>query len=139
MKKLPEQIIIEIENVEMVFKNLLEAKARKERTVVELSALGTFLHNIYNGIENILKQALLIKNIRIAKSASWHKDLLNRSVAEGIISQELAARLYEYLTFRHFFIHGYGFMLDAPSIEKLSENIQNIWKQFLSELESYYA
>lgn len=79
--------------------------AHKNKTVVELAATGTFLHNIYNGIENILKQILKLKNIKIANSESWHKDLLNRSISVGVISQDLCDKLYDYLTFRHFFVN----------------------------------
>jgi uncharacterized protein YutE (UPF0331/DUF86 family) len=86
--------------------------ARTEKTVIELAAIATFLHNIYNGIENILKQILISRGINVPKSDKWHKDLLNRSLSSGIISEELTNKLYKYLTFRHFFVHAYGFMLD---------------------------
>jgi len=58
MSNLPEQVLAEKENVEKALNNLEETVARKEKSVIELAAIGTFLHNIYNGIENILKQTL---------------------------------------------------------------------------------
>jgi len=122
MDNLTKEILAEKENVENVLNNLKEAMARTEKTVIELSAIATFLHNIYNGIENILKQILKGKNIKISRSETWHKDLLNTSVSLGIISENLSDKLYEYLSFRHFFIHAYGFMLEEAQLEDLSKN-----------------
>ncbi len=70
----------------------------------------------------------------VPKSEKWHKDLLNRSLSSGIISEELSKKLYKYLTFRHFFVHAYGFMLDEIELEGLSNNIPEIWQQFLKEI-----
>lgn len=137
MDKLPTQILAEKENVEMVLSNLKDAMARKEKSVIELAAIGTFLHNIYNGIENILKQILNAKNVEIPKSDTWHKELLNLSVSMGIISEKLSDKLYEYLTFRHFFVHAYGFTLEEKHLEDLANNIAEIWSQFLLEIENF--
>jgi len=136
MGKVPKQIMAEKQNVEAALDNLNKALARTDKSTIELAAIGTFLHNIYNGIENILKQTARLKNIEIPKSESWHKELLNLSVSKGIISEELSDQLYEYLTFRHFFIHSYGFMLEEKHLEGLATNINNIWLQFMSEISS---
>jgi uncharacterized protein YutE (UPF0331/DUF86 family) len=136
MDRLPKQILAEKQNVEEALDNLDKALAIKNKSTIELAAIGTFLHNIYNGIENILKQIANLKNIDIPKSESWHKDLLNLSVSKGIISEELSDQLYEYLTFRHFFIHSYGFMLEEKHLEGLATNIHDIWSRFMSEISS---
>jgi uncharacterized protein YutE (UPF0331/DUF86 family) len=136
MDRLPKQILAEKQNVEQALDNLNKALARTNKSTIELAAIGTFLHNIYNGIENILKQIVHLKNIEISNSESWHKDLLNLSVSKGIISEELSDQLYEYLTFRHFFIHSYGFMLEEKHLEGLAGNIHDIWIRFMSEISS---
>jgi hypothetical protein len=56
MVDLTRKIAAEKENVEKALGNLKDAMGRKKRSTVELAAIATFLHNIYNGIENILKQ-----------------------------------------------------------------------------------
>ncbi len=106
MDNLPKQIAAEMENVETALRNLEETLKREAKTVVELAAIGTFLHNIYNGIENILKQSLKSRNIRLERGDQWHKELLVLSVKNNILSNELADELYEYLSFRHYFVHG---------------------------------
>ena len=116
--------------------NLKEAMARAKKSAIELAAIGTFLHNIYNGIDNILKQIVRLKSVEMPKSDSWHKELLNLSVSKGIISEELSDQLYEYLTFRHFFIHSYGFMLEEKHLQGLATNIHDIWMRFMSEISS---
>ncbi len=137
MVDLARKIAAEKENVEVALANLKEAMARKERSTVELAAIATFLHNIYNGIENILKQLLKAKDVEIPRSETSHKDLLDLSVSSGIIPQKLSDQLYEYLTFRHFFIHAYGFMLEETHLEDLAKNIPDVWLQFLSAIQRY--
>lgn len=138
MADIPRQILAEKENVETALNNLKEAVERKKKSVVELAAMGTFLHNIYNGIENILKQVLKTKGVEISKTETWHKDLLNRSISSGIISEGLSDELYEYLTFRHFFVHGYGFMIEEAPLFDLAGRIPEIWLQFMSSVERHY-
>jgi uncharacterized protein YutE (UPF0331/DUF86 family) len=136
MADLPKEILAEKENVKKALNNLSEAIAREEKSIIELSAMATFLHNIYNGIENILKQVFKIKGIELPKSETWHKDLLNASVSFGILSEGLSDELFEYLAFRHFFVHAYGFMLDETQLEELSNNIYKVWAQFLLAIET---
>lgn len=137
MDKLRKQILAEEENVEIAFGNLKQTIEREEKTVIELAAIGTFLHNIYNGVENILKQIIVANGGELPMSGTWHKDLLNLSVSMGIVSEELSDELYRYLTFRHFFVHAYGFMIEETQLEDLVNDIPEIWSQFLSETENY--
>ena len=136
MVDLTRKIAAEKENVEKALGNLKDAMGRKKRSTVELAAIATFLHNIYNGIENILKQVLKAKGTEIPKSETSHKDLLDLSVSNGIIPEKLSDQLYEYLTFRHFFVHAYGFMLEEIHLEDLANNIPDVWLQFLSAIQS---
>lgn len=129
------KIAAERENVEQALRYLDEARARESQSPVELAAIATFLHNIYNGIENILNQILKAKGVRVTRSETWHKDVLETSVHHGIVSEALADRLYEYLTFRHFFIHGYGFMLDEAQLRPLADGVRGLWERFVATIE----
>lgn len=134
MDSFSRQITAEVENVETALRNLEETMQRETKTVVELAAVGTFLHNVYNGIENILKQSLKQRNIPATRGENWHKELLNLSVMQGIISEDMSDELYEYLTFRHYFVHSYGFMLEEAPLEPLAQNIPMVWSRFIAEL-----
>lgn len=137
MVDLTRKIAAEKENVEKALDNLKDAMGRKERSTVELAAIATFIHNIYNGIENILKQVLKAKGTEIPKSETSHKDLLDLSVSIGVIPEKLSDQLYEYLTFRHFFVHAYGFMLEEIHLEDLANNISDVWLKFLLAIQRY--
>jgi uncharacterized protein YutE (UPF0331/DUF86 family) len=137
MKDLARRIAAEKENIEKALQYLAEARTRKDRSAVELAAIATFLHNIYNGMENILKQVAKAKGVAFGGSPTWHKDLLDFAASSGIIPEELSDRLYEYLTFRHFFVHGYGFMLEEAPLEHLACDIPTIWQEFGSAIERY--
>ena len=58
MVDLATRIAAEKENVERALSDLKDAMARKEKSTIELAAAATFLHNIYSGMEHILKQVL---------------------------------------------------------------------------------
>ena len=137
MDELLREVQAEKEYVLDTFRALNEALQRKEKTVVELAAISTFLQNTYNGIENILKRVLKFKGISIPVSASWHKDLLDLSVNNQIISLELSKRLDEYRAFRHFFIHGYGVLLDKERLMPLAESLPDLWKDFEFEIATF--
>ena len=136
MDSMPRQILAEKANVEAAIRNLEDVIVRRERTVVELAAIGVFLHNIYNGMENILKQTLKLKGIQIPRSENWHKELINLSVSNEVITESLSDELFEYLTFRHFFVHAYGFMLEEAPLEVLADNIPGLWMRFMSEIDN---
>jgi uncharacterized protein YutE (UPF0331/DUF86 family) len=104
MDNLVEEIAIEKEYIEKTLALLDEALNRSDKSAIELSAIGSFLHHCYNGTENILKRILKFKNIAIPGSASSHKDLLNVAVNEDIISQDLSDQLDKYRGFRHYLL-----------------------------------
>ena len=85
MDKLKEEISIEKEYIEKTLKLLEEALSRAEKSPIELSAIGSFLHHCYTGMENILNRILKFKKVKIHSSASSHKDLLSVAVDEDII------------------------------------------------------
>jgi hypothetical protein len=79
-RQLREQCEAEFENIDSVVAELfLLAKPEKsEYSVAELAAMATFLHNFYNGVENILKRILIATGAELKNS--FH--LAQRSVAD---------------------------------------------------------
>ena len=136
MDELLRELSAEKEHISETLHALRQALERKEKTIVELAGIATFLQNTYNGMENILKRILKFKAVSTPVSDSFHKDLLDISVSNQIISFELSKKFDEYRAFRHFFVHGYGIMLDKELLMPLAENLPNIWKEFESELDT---
>jgi uncharacterized protein YutE (UPF0331/DUF86 family) len=134
MGDIQEQISIEKEHIEKTIYALEDTLARDEMTIVELSAIATFVQNTYNGMENILKRVLKLKNIPIPHTGSSHKDLLELAKEKKIISEELLFDLDGYRAFRHFFVHGYGIMLDPDELLPLAEDLPSVWEQFDIEI-----
>jgi uncharacterized protein YutE (UPF0331/DUF86 family) len=79
-------------------------------------------------MENTLKRILKFKGVAIPASSSSHKDLLTLSVQENVISEDLSDQLDSYRGFRHFFIHGYGVMLNDEELNPLAEEVEAVWK-----------
>lgn len=136
MADLQEKVDVEKEYITQTLNDLQFALARPEQTIIEIAALGTFLLNIYTGIENILKQILQAKNIAIPHTASSHKDLLTLAVKEQIISPVLYDEVFPFLSFRHFFVHAYGFMLEDKPILRLVHKIPEIDSRFATEIDT---
>ena len=137
MKKLIEEISIEKGFIIRTLQVIKEARHRSAQTPVELSAIGAGLHHVYSGMENILKRILKFKGIAIPASSSSHKDLLTPSVQENIISEDLSDQLDSYRGFRHFFIHGYGVLLNDEELDPLAEEVETVWQNYINEI-TYY-
>ena len=91
----------EFENIETVTAELCSVveSGKSEYSIAELAAIATFLHNIYNGVENILKRVLRANQVKVEDSPTWHKDMLKTSSNIEIISNDLYVDLSDYLSF----------------------------------------
>ncbi len=137
MDKLSQKINAELENIDEVFNEIPSQTKLPYLSMLELAGVAALLHNFYNGIENILKQILLSKDIIIPEGKSWHKELLEISVRNKVISEENKNSLGQYLAFRHFFSHAYAFDLYADKMEPLVENSQEVYSNFKKEISKY--
>lgn len=140
-QQLKEYCAAEFENIDAVFAELFNVVQpdKAEYTAAELAAIAVFVHNCYNGIENILKRVLLSRNIRSINTPTWHKDLLKSAFENRFISESLYETLSTYLSFRHFFVHAYSFSLKwdelKPLVESLSDTVSAFKKEIYSAIE----
>jgi hypothetical protein len=113
-------------------KPLLDLCKLREPDLIEKSAAALLLHSFYNGIENIL--IIILKNIdpELPNGIKWHKELLDKSFEEttnrkNIFRKEIQEALSDYLEFRHFIRHNYGFHIKWEKMEDLVNELENIW------------
>ncbi|MEA2003784.1 MAG: hypothetical protein U9O53_02385 [archaeon] len=139
MVSLREKVDVELENVHTVLVELEKIKDEPSKTIVELAGIGTFLHNFYTGIENILKQILRDEDIPIPFSDSWHRDLLILASKEKIITETTRVRLTKYLAFRHFFVHAYSFLLDERELKLLVDDVFDTYSTFKEEINAFIS
>ncbi len=139
MVSLREKVDVELENVSTVLDELEKIKDKPSKTIVELAGIGTFLHNFYTGIENILKQILHDEDIPIPFSDSWHRDLLILASEEKIITETTRAQLAKYLAFRHFFVHAYSFLLEERELKLLVDDVFDTHTTFKEEINAFIS
>lgn len=138
MKKqqLREYCEAEFENIDAVLSELfyIVIPDKIEYSTAELAAIATFVHNFYNGIENVLKRIMMFENVETKDTPTWHKDLLKTSLDRNIISAELYNSLSNYLSFRHFFVHAYSFTLRWNELKPLVDDLKRTWETFKSSM-----
>lgn len=138
-QQLKEYLDAEFENIASVLAeiDLVVAPARIQYTTAELAAVATFIHNCYNGIENVLKRILYRIKLGTKDSPTWHKDLLKAALDQGIITDALYNSLSIYLSFRHFFVHAYSFTLRWEELKPLVDDLADTVNKFKSEINCY--
>lgn len=137
MDELIEELGIEQQLVSDTLAGLKEVLSRASLSAIERAAIATFILNVYNGMENMLKRVFKHHGFPLPDSQTWHKDLLVASHERGIITRELLETLDEYRAFRHFFVHGYGILLDERKLLPLAKGLHLVWEEFLRELSAY--
>jgi uncharacterized protein YutE (UPF0331/DUF86 family) len=130
---------------------LLSSKINEDDlSFYDRGAIGYYLHNFYNGCENIFTSvARFFEND--LRSDSWHSDLLKRMNLEiegfrpRLIDTELYRLLNDFRGFRHKFRHSYGFELDWEKerivAKKLPKTYALLSKQvrfFLEQLDAIH-
>lgn len=120
---------------------LLQKCILQEPDFIELNAAGAILHSYYNGLESIF--LLIRKNIdkTVLSSERWHSELLKSMFAatetrRPIFEKKLYDQLVDYMGFRHFFRHRYGYRLRWDLIKPLLMNIKENWNAVKSSVET---
>lgn len=110
-----------------------QAKALADGDWGAMAAVSAGIHNVYNGIEDILLSLARDIDDAVPTGPSAHQDVLDQMAAEisGTRPALLDPDLYEALTeikgFRHLVRHRYGFDLKP---EKIAENLALLRKTF---------
>ena len=126
----------ELNNID---KLALELKEEKERNSSH-RAQGSILHDFYNSCERIFRRISTAINGGFPVEIGWHKELLYRmtqaleDLRPAVISEELAAELDEYLSFRHIFRNIYGFELKSERLNRLVDRFESVSKRFKNEI-----
>ena len=120
---------------------LLQKCILQEPDFIELNAAGAILHSYYNGLESIF--LLIRKNIdkTVLSSERWHSELLKSMFAatetrRPIFEKKLYDQLVDYMGFRYFFRHRYGYRLRWDLIKPLLMNIKENWNAVKSSVET---
>jgi hypothetical protein len=129
------KILFEISQIDKLLndsKPLLDLCKLKTPDFIETSAAALVLHSFYNGIENILILIFKYYDEQLPKSNKWHMELLDKAFIseenrKQIFNNEMQETLEEYLKFRHFIRHAYGFQLEWERMEELIKGMENFW------------
>jgi predicted nucleotidyltransferase len=90
-----------------------------------LHALASYLHQFYTGCERILERIAVTVDGSLPGGAFSHANLLAQmsqalpGVRPAVLNEALWLRLQDYLAFRHFFRHAYGYTLEWPRLRPL--------------------
>lgn len=139
--ELKSEINKEIENLRELMNEL--DTVREKEAIEFRRAKGSILHDFYNCCERIFKKVVKDINGSTDDLDRWHKTLLYKMTipVEGlrprVISDELAADLDEYLSFRHLFRNIYGFELKGERIDYLSNKFKIVVEKFITEIKLF--
>ena len=139
-EQLKRDILFELGQLDMTMEKI--KGVRGDNTEINKAALGTYLMNFYNGIENIMKRAAKEYYKKMPKGDIWHKQLLQLSSAYNgkkavLFTKNTVDELYNYLTFRQVFIHGYGFTLSWDKMKSLADNIDKLWQEIKNQIAEF--
>lgn len=143
--KLRKQIDVERQQLNRLIdehRTLLESCASVVPSAIEVSALATFLHSFYSGIENSLKRIAIEIDGGVPSGDAWHRQLLTSMTSSTdsrppVLSNSLYEALSEYLAFRHFFRQAYSFHFNWYKMSGLVLNAEGTMRLFESEVDSF--
>lgn len=122
----------------------LLAKVREtEPDAIELSALASFLHSFYNGIEIIFKRIAVEIDGTLPAGDRWHADLLSlmeqpTSKRQAAVPHDLCVELTKYMGFRHAFRNAYTFELKWRKMAELVLGCEKLLNDLEAELEAFF-
>lgn len=108
-----------------------------------MNALASYLHQFYTGCERILERIAVTIDGSLPGGAFSHANLLAQmagaypGVRPAVLNETLWHGLQEYLAFRHFFRHTYGYTLAWAKLRPLVAGISATQTDFKSQLTAF--
>ena len=124
----------ERDNVLQTLRLVDDLVGKQSRSQYETIALGKLLQDVYTGIERILRTQLHDRQVDLAKSENWHKELLMAARNQSVVTEEEFDAFRKLLLFRHVQVHGYGFMLEEQRLIEIGQSVAGICRAFLQRL-----
>ena len=114
----------------------------REPDFVERSGIAMILHSFYNGIENILLLITKNKDSVLPNGIKWHKELFAKAFEatenrSQIFREDLKVSLNDYLQFRHFVRHSYGFQLKWEKMKNMLFGMNTIWENIKEDIHMF--
>ena len=107
-----------------------------------MTAASAGLHNVYNGMEDILVNIAKDVDDSVPDGSSMHQDLLDQMAVEipgirqALLSDELLGDLTELKGFRHLVRHRYGIELIGSKVMENVERMGRAFPEFVAALEA---
>jgi hypothetical protein len=140
-----QKILFEIEQIdELIHESspLFDLCKIKEPDFVERCGIAMILHSFYNGIENILLLIIKSKDLNLPNGIKWHKELFAKAFEatenrSEIFREDLKESLNDYLQFRHFVRHSYGFQLKWEKMKNMLFGMDIMWKNIKDDINMF--
>lgn len=117
---------------------LLALVKNKEPDFIEITAIGGILHSFYNGIENIFVLIGKNLNFNFNSSPQWHRNLVDFMFSQNdFLPADLRLLLTEYMGFRHFYRHTYGYTIKWEKCSHLFLGLTDFWKLVSEAIKKY--
>ena len=132
------QIVAEQRRIERVLDELqsvIENLGDSGPTRIEILAIATLVHNIYNGVENCFSRVAHEFDEYVPKGRLHHRLLIDQLSAPidglrpAVLDADLARSADEYRRFRHAFRHMYFFDLKWSGLEPLARGARGFATQ----------
>jgi len=108
-----------------------------------MHALASYLHQFYTGCERMLERIAVTVDSSLPGGAFSHANLLAQMAREfpgirpAVLNEALWLRLQDYLAFRHFFRHAYGYTLEWAKLRPLVAGMAATLTDLQSQLTAF--
>ena len=142
-------ILNELDKLDLIRKelNLVAKKLELDSEQVptyDRAAIGYFLHNFYNGCENIFHSIAKFFENDLAPD-TWHADLLKRmklsipGFRPAVIDENLYVILNDFRGFRHIYRHSYAFELNWERERAVARLLEKTTKMLTKQIHTFLA
>jgi hypothetical protein len=109
-----------------------------------MNALASYFHQLYTGCERILERIAVTVDGGRPGGAFSHANLLAQmaqaipGVRPALLNEGLWLNLQDYLSFRHFFRHAYGYTLEWARLRPLVMDLSATQSDLRSQLTTFF-